>query len=388
MAVCAEAGCDGAIAVDGYCDTCGMAAHAQPSPGKVRPDNDALGGSACRERGCDGAIAPDGYCDTCGIAAASLGHSAPEAGAFRSAPPIAAPEAPTTSGRVGGWSRRTSRRTGSSRTRLGAGLVAIAPTEVGDPAVAVMSAGKIDAVLGEVPEDQRSCSWCGLPVGRPHDGRPGRIHGFCANCRTAFDFQTNALTLAAGDLVGGQYQILGPLAHGGMGWIYLGRDNAVSNRWVVLKGLLNEDDPDAAASAVAERQFLAQIEHPNIVNIYNFVTHLGRGYIVMGFVGGASLNAKLKDRRKANDGRPDPLPVAEAIAYMIGILPAFEYLHGLGVVYNDLKPANVMAVGGDVKLIDVGAVMQITDHDAAIFGTQGFQAPEMATVGPSVSSGL
>ncbi len=162
----------------------------------------------------------------------------------------------------------------------------------------------------------------------------------------------------------------------------------MSDRWVVLKGLLNESDPDAAAAAVAERQYLAQIEHPNIVNIYNFVTHLGRGYIVMEFVGGDSLNGKLKDRRKANGGRPDPLPVDQAIAYIIGVLPAFGYLHGLGLVYNDLKPANVMAVGGDVKLIDVGAVMRITDDQAAIFGTQGFQAPEMATMGPSVSSDL
>jgi len=173
-----------------------------------------------------------------------------------------------------------------------------------------------------------------------------------------------------------------------MGWIYLGRDRAVSDRWVVLKGLLNEDDPDAAASAVAERQFLAQIEHGSIVNIYNFVTHGGAGYIVMEYVGGQSLNSKLKDRRRANQGQPNPLPVDDAIAYILGVLPALGYLHGLGLVYNDLKPANVMATGDDVKLIDVGGVMRIDDHSAAIFGTQGFQAPEVASAGPSVASDL
>ncbi len=251
-----------------------------------------------------------------------------------------------------------------------------------------MSADKIAAALGQVPEDERFCSSCGQAVGRSVDDRAGRIQGFCSNCRTQFDFQTNAPALQGGELVGGQYEILGPLAHGGMGWIYLGRDKAVSDRWVVLKGLLNDSDPDAALAAVAERQFLAQIEHANIVNIYNFVTHLGRGYIVMEFVGGQSLNGKLKDRRKANKGQSDPLAPADAVAYIIGVLPAFGYLHDLGLVYNDLKPANVMAVGGDVKLIDVGAVMRADDQDAAIFGTQGFQAPEVAAMGPSISSDL
>ena len=251
-----------------------------------------------------------------------------------------------------------------------------------------MSEEKIAGVLGEKPEDERFCSACGQPVGRSSGDQPGRIQGFCGNCRTRFDFVTNTPKLVAGDVVGGQYKILGPIAHGGMGWIYLGQDTAVSNRWVVLKGLLNEDDADAVASAVAERQFLARIEHGSIVNIYNFVTWEGAGYIVMEFVGGQSLNSKLKDRRKSNGGQPNPLPVTEAISYMLGVLPALGYLHDLGLVYNDLKPANMMAVGDTVKLIDVGGVMQADDDSAAIFGTQGFQAPEVASMGPSIASDL
>ncbi|MEL6981496.1 MAG: tetratricopeptide repeat protein, partial [Actinomycetota bacterium] len=235
---------------------------------------------------------------------------------------------------------------------------------------------------------ERFCTSCGNPVGRAAGGRDGRVKGFCGTCRTAFDFVTNEPTLVEGELVAGQYEIAGPLAHGGMGWIYLGRDRAVSNRWVVLKGLLNDDDPDAVAAAVAERRFLAQIDHGNIVNIYNFVTHRGAGYIVMEMVGGESLNGKLKTRRQANGGVPNPLPVTDAIAYVLGVLPALRYLHERGLVYNDLKPANIMAVGEGVKLIDVGAVMRIDDHQAAIFGTPGFQAPEVAAAGPSVASDL
>ncbi len=391
MSACTEPGCPGTIAADGYCDTCGMAAGPASAPvASVPAAAPRVAGRACTEPGCSGTIAVDGYCDTCGMAAeASALAAALGPPGSASVPSIAAPSAPGVSSRVAPTSRRTrSARTGSTRTRLGAGLVMVAPTEVGDPAGAIMTPEKIAAVIGEVPEEDRYCSSCGRPVGRSVDGRPGRVQGFCSHCRAPFDFQTNAPTLGAGELVAGQYEILGPLAHGGMGWIYLGRDKAVSDRWVVLKGLLNENDPDAVAAAVAERQFLAQIEHGNIVNIYNFVTHLGRGYIVMEYVGGESLNSKLKARRRANNGVPDPLPPADAIAYILGVLPAFGYLHNLGLVYNDLKPANVMAVGSDVKLIDVGAVMHIDDEHAAIFGTQGFQAPEVAAMGPSISSDL
>lgn len=251
-----------------------------------------------------------------------------------------------------------------------------------------MSAEKIQSVLDEVPEDKRFCRNCDAPVGRGRDGRPGRPEGFCGTCRTAFNFVTNAPVLKPGDLVGNQYEILGPLAHGGMGWIYLGRDKAVSDRWVVLKGLLNEDDADAIASAVAERQFLARIEHGNIVNIYNFVTWAGAGYIVMEFVGGESLNSKLKRLRREQGSQNARLPLDQAIAYMLGVLPALGYLHSQGLVYNDLKPANVMATADDVKLIDVGGVMLVDDDQAAIFGTQGFQAPEVAAAGPSIPSDL
>lgn len=402
MSACTEPNCGGSVADDGYCDTCGARAGGASVPVASAPaaavaPAGAVPGSNCLEPGCGGSIAADGYCDTCGTRAGSAAVTpASSAGAVTSgatsAPPsIAAPRPPGTSQRVGtsSTSRRTgSSRTGSTRGRLGAGLLEVTPTPTGDPAAAVMSEAKIKTVLGVKPEDERNCSSCGQPVGRSVNGREGRATGFCSNCRTPFDFHTNAPQLVAGEMVAGQYEILGPLAHGGMGWIYLGRDKAVSDRWVVLKGLLNDDDPDALIAAVAERQFLAQIEHPNIVNIYNFVTHRGRGYIVMEFVGGESLNSKLKDRRKANNNVPDPLPPADAIAYVLGVLPAFGYLHQLGLVYNDLKPANVMSVGDDVKLIDVGAVMRADDQQAAIFGTQGFQAPEVAEAGPSVASDI
>jgi serine/threonine-protein kinase PknG len=236
-----------------------------------------------------------------------------------------------------------------------------------------------------VAEDKRYCSVCQAPVGRSRDGAPGRSKGFCPKCRTPFDFDPK---LQPGALVGGQYEVVGGLAHGGMGWIYLATDRNVNDRWVVLKGLLNSGDPDAARAAVAEKQYLAEVEHPLIVEIYNFVTASdGASYIVMEYVGGRSLNVLLKERMK-DTGRFSPIPVDQAIAYIVEILPAFSYLHVLGLLYCDFKPANVIQVGDGLKLIDLGGVRRVDDDQSPIYGTVGFQAPEVAKEGTSIASDL
>ena len=234
-------------------------------------------------------------------------------------------------------------------------------------------------------EDKRFCSSCGAPVGRSRDGQPGRTEGFCPRCRTAFSFSPK---LKEGDLVGGQYEVAGALAHGGLGWIYLARDRNVSDRWVVLKGLLNSGDADAYAAAVAERQFLAQVEHPLIVEIYNFVLHEGAGYIVMEYVGGTSLKTILKERMRRAGGRYDAIPVDQAVAFIVEIVPAFQYLHDLGLIYCDFKPDNIIQIGDAVKLIDLGGVRRADDMDSAIYGTVGYQAPEVPDVGPSIASDI
>jgi serine/threonine-protein kinase PknG len=147
----------------------------------------------------------------------------------------------------------------------------------------------------------------------------------------------------------------------------------------VLKGLLNTQDASAAAAAVAERQFLAAVKHPNIVGIYNFVQSGSEGFIVMEYVGGKTLKQIRQER--------GPLPVAEAIAYIHRILPSFAYLHRQGLVYCDFKPDNVMMEKDDVKLIDLGGVRRIDDDKGDIYGTQGYSAPE-AGAGPSAVSDL
>ncbi len=285
-----------------------------------------------------------------------------------------------TSSTLGSSRRATAGRTrASARAHLGAGLVEIEPVPFRDPA---------DAVLGDaavVPESRRFCPRCDEPVGRGRDGARGRTSGFCRKCGTPFSFEPQ---LGPGVVVAGQYEVVGAVAHGGMGWVYLARDRNVSDRWVVLKGLLNSSNHDAMTAALAERRFLAEVEHPNIVKILNFVEHESSGYIVMEYVGGRSLKQILTARRDANGGEPDPLPPAMAIAYMLEILPALGYLHQLGLLFCDFKIDNVIQTQHSLKLIDLGGVYRMDDPSGAVFGTVGYQAPEIASCGPSAASDL
>ncbi|MFI5730609.1 tetratricopeptide repeat protein [Kribbella sp. NPDC051587] len=356
---------------------------------------------ACQEPGCTGTIV-DGYCDVCGTPAPA-GAVSPSAVA--GAPDVVAPDQPDPdpistpstvsrasnrlastplgSARAAQAGSKLTRRLGTSSTRLRGARLGAGLTHV--PTIPAIDASKAILANPMVPEDRRNCPSCGNPVGRSRDGQPGRTEGFCPKCRNPFSFSPK---LKDGNLVGGQYLVKGCLAHGGFGWIYMAQDQNVSNRWVVLKGLLNSEDPDAVAAAIAEQQFLARVEHPLIVEIYNFVTHDGAGYIVMEYVGGTSLKTLLKQRMAANNNVYDALPIDQAIAYMLEILPAFSYLHDLGLVYCDFKPDNIIQVGDAVKLIDLGGVRRIDDMDSAIYGTVGFQAPEVAEVGPSIASDI
>ena len=339
---------------------------------------------ACGQPGCSGSV-EDGYCNLCGMApTARRVTTAPTAKPAAAAAAVAgtggdgASARSVTSTRSTGSRRTTGRTRTSTRGHIGAGLVDVPEIPVPDPLAVVMT-------NPEVAEEKRFCASCGEPVGRSRAGRRGRSDGFCGKCRNAFSFSPK---LVSGQLIGGQYAVVGCLAHGGLGWIYLARDTHVSDRWVVLKGLLDSGDEEAMVAAVAERRFLATVEHPNIVKIYNFVEHDGAGYTVMEYVGGTSLKAVLKERKAANGGKAAPLPVAQAIAYVLEILPALGYLHKQGLVYCDFKPDNVVLQGDSLKLIDLGGVRRLDDPDGAIYGTVGFQGPEISELGPSVASDL
>ncbi|MDX1871774.1 serine/threonine-protein kinase PknG [Mycolicibacterium sp. 120266] len=260
----------------------------------------------------------------------------------------------------------------SPTRRLGGGLVEIPRVPERNPLAALMT-------NPVVAESKRFCWNCGKPVGRASKDGPARSEGACPYCGSAYSFLPQ---LSPGDMVVDQYLIKGCIAHGGLGWVYLAFDTNVNYRPVVLKGLVHSGDAEAQATAMAERQFLAEVTHPAIVKIFNFVEHDDKhgdpvGYIVMEYVGGTSL----KQRKGAK------LPVAQAIAYMLEILPALGYLHSLGLVYNDLKPENIMVTEEQLKLIDLGAVSRINSF-GFLYGTPGYQAPEIIRTGPTVQTDI
>ena len=247
----------------------------------------------CEEPGCTGDI-EDGYCNVCG----APGH--PHV-------PLRAPGArpPSTSVRATGVSTklvehsdryRPQRRDPPdsarplvdrrARQHLGAGITSVPSSPVPDPRSIVLA-------NPEVAEDKRVCASCGSPVGRSRDGKPGPPRRLLPEVPPAVLVRTQAQ---------GRRSRRRPvrsrrcIAHGGLGWIYLAQDRNVSDRYVVLKGLLNSGDKDALDAAVTERQFLAQVQHPLILEIYNFARFEGAGYIVMEYVGGESLKQILKDR--------------------------------------------------------------------------------------------
>ncbi|MEV0746852.1 serine/threonine-protein kinase PknG [Streptomyces sp. NBC_01220] len=383
---CQRPACEGSYEDMGggelYCDTCGLAPVVSPNGMVSSPPTGIAGGG----RGSRGSNSSSARSSSQASSRASSRSSSRSSTSRRS---VSGRLSRALSGSATSRSvsvRSSAKSTGSSgRNRLGAGLVLVPDVPRPDPRTAVME-------NPEVPERKRFCSRsdCGAPVGRARGQRPGRTEGFCTKCGHPYSFVPK---LQGGDIVHGQYEVAGCLAHGGLGWVYLAVDRAVSDRWVVLKGLLDTGDQDAMAAAISERRFLAEIEHSNIVRIYNFVEHLDQrtgsldGYIVMEYVGGKALK-EIANERRTPAGKRDPLPVEQACAFGIEALEALGHLHSRNLLYCDFKVDNAIQTEDQLKLIDMGAVRRMDDEESAIYGTVGYQAPEVAEAGPSVASDL
>ncbi|MER5358790.1 tetratricopeptide repeat protein [Streptomyces sp. NPDC002785] len=383
---CQRPACEGSYEDMGggelYCDTCGLAPVVSPTGMVSSPPTGIAGGGGASSRGSRGSNSSSRASSRASSRSSSRSSTSRRSVSGRLSRSLSGG---ATSRSVSVRSSGSSTGASSGRGRLGAGLVQVPDVPRPDPSSAVME-------NPQVPERKRFCSRsdCGAPVGRARGERAGRTEGFCTKCGHPYSFVPK---LHEGDIVHGQYEVTGCLAHGGLGWVYLAVDRAVSDRWVVLKGLLDTGDQDAMAAAISERRFLAEIEHSNIVRIYNFVEHLDQrtgsldGYIVMEYVGGKALK-EIANERRTPAGKRDPLPVEQACAYGIEALEALGHLHSRNLLYCDFKVDNAIQTEDQLKLIDMGAVRRMDDGESAIYGTVGYQAPEVAEVGPSVASDL
>ena len=251
-----------------------------------------MGGATCTQPGCGGTI-DGGFCNRCGLEPPNAGSAVTGTGtsglmAGTGSATIGSSRSATlsSSSRLARVERHSGGSTqSSSRLHIGLGLVAV-------PELPQLAPESVIIANPQVPPNKR---FCGNPACHDAQGNPTpltpREVGFCPACGKPYSFVPS---LKPNDVVADQYEVKGCLAYGGLGWVYLATDTML-NRWVVLKGLLNATDESAAAAAVAERQFLAAVKHPNIVGIYNFVTRGTEGFIVMEYVNGTSVKTLRKE---------------------------------------------------------------------------------------------
>ena len=178
-----------------------------------------------------------------------------------------------------------------------------------------------------------------------------------------------------GQVIAGRYRVLRRLGVGGMADVYLAED-ATLGRQVAVKVLLSRYSGDAqfVERFRREAQAAASINHPNIVNIYDWGPVDGTYYIVMEYVEGETL----KDRIR-REGRCSP---GEAVRVTLELLAAVQVAHGAHIVHRDIKSQNILIdAAGTVKVTDFGIAKaddsQMTEA-GSILGTAQYLAPEQA----------
>src|SRR5689334_12128885 len=145
----------------------------------------------------------------------------------------------------------------------------------------------------------------------------------------------------------GPYEVVAPLGAGAMGEVFRARD-ARLGRDVAIKALpaVFATDPERLARFEREARALASLNHPNVAAIYGVEEVGGTPYLVLEFVDGETLEARLK--RGA-------LPLDETLDVSRQIAAGLEAAHENGIVHRDLKPGNVMLTpAGGVKILDFG----------------------------------
>ena len=179
-----------------------------------------------------------------------------------------------------------------------------------------------------------------------------------------------------------RYTIERELGQGGMATVYLAEDLR-HHRKVALKVL----KPELAATVGAERfhreiQIAAQLQHPNILAVYDSGEAAGFLYYVMPYIEGPSLRESLSQHGE--------LPVAEAARILRDVADALAAAHAKGVVHRDIKPENIMLSGRHALVADFGvakAVHEATGRQTlttagAALGTPTYMAPEQAAADP------
>ncbi len=173
-----------------------------------------------------------------------------------------------------------------------------------------------------------------------------------------------------GSTLANRYKIEAEIGRGGMGIVYKGYD-LLLKRPVAIKILSSASlSPEDRARLLAEAQAAAQLNHPNVVTVYDALEVDNQPFIIMEFVEGKTLRSI-----------PQPT-MKESIDYMRQICSALAHAHSKGIIHRDLKPENALLTAtGTVKLMDFGLARHIDDPRVTradtLVGTFAYMAPEL-----------
>jgi hypothetical protein len=180
----------------------------------------------------------------------------------------------------------------------------------------------------------------------------------------------------------GRYQVLERVGRGGMGVLFRGVD-PVLDREVAIKLMLVDFTNDAEEMRprfYREARAAAKLQHPNIVTVFEFAEENGTPYIVMEFLRGVSLAARMAS--------PPPLTLDDKLNIVAQLANALSYAHEQGVVHRDVKPANVFILpDGSVKLLDFGVAKLTTSNltrQGDVLGSASYMSPEQVAGAESV----
>ena len=170
----------------------------------------------------------------------------------------------------------------------------------------------------------------------------------------------------------GHYEVIEELGRGGMGVVYLPRQDGL-DRLVAVK-VLAAVDAELAARLRREARVLSELHHPHIVSIYDVGEVSGSPYFVMAYCAGGSVADVL-----VQQGR---LTVGQAVNVLASTSSALAAMHSLGLVHRDVKPSNVLlSADGQPFLSDLGIVgggdRSRMTATGSLLGTIGYSAPEL-----------
>jgi len=174
----------------------------------------------------------------------------------------------------------------------------------------------------------------------------------------------------------GDYSILEQIAGGGMGVVYRARQRQL-NRIVALKTIRSGEfaEEEEIRRFQLEAEAAAQLDHPNIVPVFEVGESDGIHFLAMGLVDGHSLS---------DDVRHSPLDPQRATQLVCTLARAVQFAHEKGIIHRDIKPSNVLIdESGEPRITDFGLAKQIDAADdlttsGQILGTPGYMAPEQA----------